>query len=123
MQTVPLSDIANQTIFITLNNQNCQINAYQKRTGFFIDLYVANQLILGGMLCRNQSFLILNVYFGFIGDFMWVDTQNQNADPVVGGGIGSRFQLLYFFPSDIPPTALFAGQESGEQNPTPGYPS
>jgi hypothetical protein len=120
---VPTTDTANQSLLLTLNNQSCQINAYQKQTGFFLDLYVDNVLILGGVLCRNQCFLIMNIYLGFVGDLMWVDTQNQNADPVVGGGIGTRFQLVYLLPADIPVTALFAGQESAEQNPVPGFPS
>lgn len=120
---VPTNDIANQTILTTLNNQTCQLNLYQKRTGFFMDLYVSNALVLGGVLCRNQCFLVMNVYLGFVGDFMWVDTQGQNADPIVGGGIGTRFQLVYLFPSDIPTTALIAGLEASEQNPPPGFPS
>ena len=120
--TVPTTDVASQTLFITLNNQGCQLNLYQKRTGFFMDLYVSNALILGGILCRNQCFLLMNVYLGFVGDFMWVDTYGQNADPIVGGGIGTRFQLVYLYPADIPATALFAGQESAEQNPAPGIP-
>lgn len=123
MLIIPTTDVPSQTLFTTLNNQACQLNLYQKRTGFFADLYAANTLLLGGALCRNQCFLVMDVYLGFVGDLMWVDTQGQNADPEVGLGVGTRFQLVYFFPSDIPPTALFAGPESAEQNPLPGYPS
>jgi hypothetical protein len=121
--TIPTTDVASQTIFTQLNNQNCQLNLYQKRTGFFLDLYLApTQLVIGGVLCRNQCFLILNSYLGFIGEFMWADTQG-NMDPTVGWGIGTRFTLNYLLPSDIPATALYGGLESTEQNPAPGYPS
>jgi hypothetical protein len=119
MNTVPLQDIPDQSILITLNNQSCQINVYQKRTGMFMDLYSNNVLILGGIYCVNQTFAVMNVYLGFIGDFMWVDTLNLNANPIYGSGVGSRFQLVYLLPSDILPTALFAGAEANEQNPAP----
>jgi hypothetical protein len=119
MNTVPLQDIPNQSVLTTLSNQSVQINAYQKRTGFFMDIYSDNVLVLAGIYCVNQSFCVMDVYLGFIGDFMWVDTFAQNVNPYYGGGLGTRFQLVYLAPADIPPTALFAGAESQEQVPSP----
>jgi hypothetical protein len=119
VNTIPLRDVPNQSILTTLSNQQVQLNIYQKRTGLFMDLYSSNALVLGGIYCVNQTFCVINVYLGFVGDFMWVDLQAQNANPEAGLGIGSRFQLVYLAPADIPSTALFAGPESAEQIPAP----
>jgi hypothetical protein len=121
VNTVLLQDVPNQSILTTLSNQQCQLNVYQKRTGLFMDIYANDfsEPILAGVYCVNQVFCIMDAYLGFVGDFMWVDTLGQNANPYYGGGLGSRFQLVYLAPSDIPSTALFAGAESAEQVPAP----
>jgi len=122
MLLIPLAAVPNQIRSVVLNNQEFSLTIYQKSTGMFMDIasdLAPNPLV--GVLCRNQCYCIMNAYFGFIGDFMWVDTWGANADPVYTGlgNSAARFQLVYLFPSDIPSSALFAGEESAEINPSP----
>lgn len=65
----------------------------------YLDLYVANVLILAGIRCLNGVALVRNSYFGFIGDLAFYDTQGD-ADPIYTG-IGARFQLVYLAPGDV----------------------
>ncbi len=105
MQTVPLQAIPNQSVIVTLNDQNCQLNVYQKSTGLFVDIYLADTLILGGVIARNQCLMIMNTYFGFLGDFMFIDNEGT-CDPWYDG-LASRFSLIYLFPSDFPTLSLY----------------
>lgn len=105
-QIVPLQPLAAQTVTVNLNNQACTITVSQKSTGMFIDLYVDNALIIGGVICQNLNVIVRNAYLGFIGDIAFVDTQ---GDPNTGltqdpfyTGLGSRFLLEYFLPSELP---------------------
>lgn len=98
-QVVPLQPVPNQTEQIVLNNQNCQINVYQTDDALFFDLYVNDEVVKLGAIAQNLNKLIRGVYLGFIGDFSFVDTQGTN-DPVYTG-LGSRYQLLYYLPSEL----------------------
>lgn len=104
MQVVPLQAVPSQTLSVTLNNQSCQINVYQKSTGLYFDLIVngAPNPTVCGILCLNANLLIIYEYLGFIGDFAFLDTVNLTmpSDPDYTG-LGSRFILMYFTPSDL----------------------
>ncbi len=101
MEIVPLQAVPSQTISVVLNNQNCQINVYQKAYGVFLDLYVANVLIIGGQLCENLHRIVRDLYLGFSGDLAFVDTMGS-SDPVYSG-LGTQYQLVYLLPSDLLP--------------------
>ena len=91
---IPLNATPAQTLnAVTLGNQSCKINVYQKRTGLFLDLYVSNALIIGGVICRDRVWMVQDAYFGFVGDLGFVDTQGL-ADPDYTG-LGTRFQLIW----------------------------
>jgi len=99
MRIVPILDAASQTVQVTLGNQNCQINLYQKSTGFYCDLYVDSTLIIGGVICQNLNRIVRNAYLGFIGDLSFNDTQGV-ADPVFPG-LNTRYQLMYLESADL----------------------
>lgn len=113
MQTIPLTAASSQTLSATLGGQVCQINVYQKTfwtdnneagmmaqiTPMFLDLYVNNSLIIGGVLCLNGTLIVRDAYFGFTGDLAFYDTQGED-DPVYTG-LGSRFFLVYLEASDL----------------------
>lgn len=99
MQIIPILATPNQTLAVQLNNQSCQINIYQKSTGMFFDLYVSGGLVIGGVICLNQNRIVRSLYLGFLGDFIFVDTQGT-TDPVYTG-LGSRYQLVYLDPADL----------------------
>lgn len=104
MQIVPLQPVPSQTLGITLNNQACQINLYQKSTGLYFDLIVngAPNPTVRGVLCLNGNPLVIYSYLGFVGDFLFVDTVNLTtpSDPIYTG-LGSRFHLIYFVAADV----------------------
>jgi hypothetical protein len=99
MLIVPLQPIASQTIQTTLSGQNVQLNVYQKSTGLFIDVYSNNDLVIGGVVCNNQNLIVRDTYFGFAGDFAFVDNLGS-TDPYYTG-LGSQYSLTYLEPSDL----------------------
>lgn len=99
MLIVPVQATENQTFAVLLAKQNCRLNIYQKFYGVFMDVYVSNQLIIGGVLCENVNRVIRSTYLGFIGDFWFFDTQG-NSDPHFTG-LGSRYQLQYLEETDL----------------------
>jgi hypothetical protein len=101
MKTIPLQPLPCQIVGVTLANQVCQIKVYQKFFGVFMDLYVNNKLIIGGVICENLNRIVRSLYLGFLGDLQFKDTQGS-AD-VEYHGIGTRFVLQYLEVSDLAP--------------------
>lgn len=114
MQFVPLSQSPNQTLQIVLAGQNCAIELRTLdgyATTDSVDFsepqpYLAFTLDVSGVSitrtqnCLNRKRLLLNrQYLGFVGDFMFVDTQGQD-DPQFAG-LGTRWLLVYIEASDL----------------------
>lgn len=106
---VPLQPIANQTIYPTINSQQCQLNVYQLSTGLYVDLLTKNtntptnvpySLVTGGVQCHNLHVIVRWQYLGFTGDLLFSD-QQALADPFYTG-LGSRYLLFYLFPNELP---------------------
>lgn len=110
---VPLNPVPSQRLTVTLSNQVCLIKvygksiyvpvtpgiptdppAYEQANPIFLDLYVNDVLIIGGVLCLNQNKIVRNSYLGFTGDLAFFDTQGDD-DPQVSG-LGSRWLLTYW---------------------------
>lgn len=100
MVIIPLQAIPNQAVGVTLGGQVSQINVYQKSTGLFIDLYVNNVLIIGGVICQNLNRIVRSLYLGFSGDIFFIDNQGD-TDPVYTG-LGTRYSLAYVTASELP---------------------
>lgn len=96
---IPLQPKPYQKLAVQLSNQACQIEIYQENYGLFIDLYVNNKLIIGGVICQNLNRIVRSVYLGFQGDLTFMDT--QGADDPIYTGLGSRFQFFYLEPADL----------------------
>jgi hypothetical protein len=101
-QIVPVQAEPSQTTQIVLANQNCQINVYQTPVALFMDLLVNDAPIVTGVICQNLNRIVRNLYFGFVGDFAFQDT--QGADDPFYSGLGSRFLLLYLSPAEASDT-------------------
>jgi hypothetical protein len=97
---IPLQAVPSQAVTVTLNNQACLIQVRQTSTGLFINLFVNDILIIGGVLCENLNVIVRSVYLGFVGDLAFYDTQGT-TDPVYTG-LGGRYVLEYFTPSELP---------------------
>lgn len=90
---IPLVQTASQTMAVQLGGQLCRINVYQKATGVFLDLYVADVLIIAGVICEDFNPVVRSIYLGFFGDLYFWDSQGT-ADPDYTG-FGGRFLLLW----------------------------
>lgn len=98
MMLIPLQPVPSQTLTVSLASQSCQIAVYQKTTGLYLDLSLAQRPIISCVLCRNRVLLVRQAYLGFAGDLAFVDTQGS-ADPVYSG-LGTRFLLAYLLPGE-----------------------
>jgi len=100
MLLVPLDAVASQKFTISLANQACQIELYQKLYGLFMNLSVNDELVIGGVICRNQVRIVQDLYLGFSGDFFFNDSQGSD-DPFYTG-LGERFSLIYVPAEELP---------------------
>ena len=93
MLIVPLQATPNQEVTVPLGGQPCRIHVYQKSTGLFVDLYVNDALIIGGVIALDAVKIVRDAYLGFIGDLAFFDTQGS-VDPDYLK-LGSRWVLAY----------------------------
>ena len=69
--------------------------------GMFIDVYLNDALVIGGVQCLNLNRIIRDTYLGYMGDFEFIDTQPtfEGGVPIFSdpfyAGLGSRFVLAY----------------------------
>lgn len=101
MLIIPLQPVPSQTVSALINNQATTLNVRQLNDqGLFMDVLLNDAPIIQGVICQNLNVIIRDVYFGYIGDFAWIDTQGT-TDPVYTG-IGTRYVLGYFTPAELP---------------------
>ncbi len=107
MLQVPLADVPAQSLNIALDGQNVSLNVYTVTgddgiTRIFLDVLLAGVAIRTCLCCFNLARLMPNCqYAGFVGDFVFVDTQGT-SDPN-SPGLGSRYLLEYLEASDLAP--------------------
>ncbi len=98
-QQIPLQAIPNQSLNPSIGGQAVQINLYQKSTWLFMDVLVDNAPIVSGTICENLNRIVRDTYLGFVGDFVFLDTQGS-SDPTYQG-LGTRFLLFYLTATDL----------------------
>lgn len=91
-QSVPMLDTAAQSISTTLGGQPVKLDLAQKATGLFVNVFVNDALVIGGVLARNDAPLVRSSYLDFAGELYFRDT-NGSADPAAA--LLGRFALLY----------------------------
>lgn len=113
MQLVPITNEPNQTAQIVLAGQNCSIEIDSMNGSDPTDPtlstevdWLAFSLTVSGVSitlnapCLNQKRLLINrQYLGFVGDFMFIDT--QGVDDPEWEELGTRWVLLYLEASDL----------------------
>lgn len=129
MVIIPLQPVVSQTVNVVLADQSCTIDVYAKgilaayqppwvpaptpptypapdllASALYLDLYVSNVLVLGGIQCLNGVAIVRDSYLGFVGDLAFYDTQGA-TDPVYTG-LGGRYVLAYLSPGDIAGTTV-----------------
>lgn len=98
-EIIPLQPVPSQVVTTTLANQNCRIELRQMATGLYMNLYVNDGLIIGGVLCENLNRIVRNAYLGFDGDFAFID--NEGSENPYYSGLGTRWQLGYLPAAEI----------------------
>lgn len=102
-EIIPLQATPNQTLTVPLAGQSCGLNVIQRTSGLYIDVFLNGQPIILSVICQNKNRIVRDSYLGFPGDLAFFDT----VDTVIGNdpdytGLGSRFQLVYIEPADLP---------------------
>jgi hypothetical protein len=90
---LPVISIPAQVLSTTLAGQRCRLRIYQRSVGLFMDVYVDDVLVIGGVICHNVNLVVRDPYLGFVGDFAFLD--QQGADDPYYTGLGTRFLLAY----------------------------
>jgi hypothetical protein len=94
MQVIPLKALPAQKTSFLASGQMVGLNIYVLTDGnLYMDVMIADVPVVTGVLCRNLVKVIRNLYFNFIGDFVFTDTQGSN-DPAYAG-LGTRYTLNY----------------------------
>lgn len=91
---IPLAPVPAQIVTAILGVQACKIRVYAKPPyGTFVDLYVNDALMIGGVIALDRNKIVRDAYLGFVGDLGFVDTQGK-SDPDYTG-FGSRYIFVY----------------------------
>jgi hypothetical protein len=109
---IPLKAVPSQQVTASLDGQSTTISIYQlglaPATALYMDVAADSVAIANCRQCRAYSgspteappFMLLDSrYWGFAGDFMFLDTLGDE-DPQYAG-LGTRWLLLYFAPADL----------------------
>jgi hypothetical protein len=112
MQTIPLTAVPSQSATVALSGQSVTVNVYQLGFPPVAELYCDVQSngapiascrkarAFSGSTTEAAPFMLLDsAYWGFQGDFLFIDTQGDE-DPQFSG-LGSRWQLVYYTPDDL----------------------
>ena len=94
MMQIPLQPVPIQTLAVTLARQPVQISVRQNGDSVYFNLINNGEYVVRTRICRDRQRLLLDVaYRGFVGDFIFADTQGTD-DPQFEG-LGSRYILVY----------------------------
>ena len=100
MQTLSVESVPNQKVSAVLSGQLAQVNLYTMSDGFlYMDVLLNNSAIVSGVICLNNNLIVRSVSSGFLGDFIFTDTQG-NLDPNYTE-LGTRFVLLYLTATEV----------------------
>ena len=90
---IPIERLANQTFWIDLNEQDCEIHVYERYGVTYMDLKVNDKVIIQGQICLNNTDIIQYKHLEFDGNLRFIDTQGSN-DPYYTG-FNERYALVY----------------------------
>lgn len=90
---IPIQQLPNQTFFITLGEQECEIHIYLRYRYMYLDLKVDDKIIIQGQICLNNTDIIQYKHLNFNGNLRFIDTQGIE-DPYYTG-FNERWYLVY----------------------------
>lgn len=91
---IPLQAVPTQTLAVVLRSQAAQIELRQNGLNMYFSLSLNDRPIVRTRICRDRQRLLLDAgYQGFLGDFVFQDT--QGASQPYYTGLGTRYILVY----------------------------
>lgn len=93
MLLIPLKPVANQTTTTMLNGQVVRVAIREMTTGVYLTAWLDNVIIQSGILCIDRVRMMDSNYDGFVGGFMFQDSQGISNPE--SSGIGTRWNLFY----------------------------
>lgn len=100
MIRVPLSATPLQTLSVVLGGQACEVALRQNSANMYFDLKVNREPVVLSRIVRNKQRLLLDAqYHGFVGDFLFWDTQGDTQPDYTQ--LGTRYVLFYLEPADL----------------------
>lgn len=117
MMQIPLEAVASQTLQTVVGGQSVSLAIYTKvgydftdstlstpNTNLYMDVSYNGITLTTAQICLNEKRILINrQYLGFVGDFMFIDSQGD-LDPVytgLAGTDGGRYWLLYLEAADL----------------------
>jgi len=117
MIQIPLEAVASQTLQTVVGGQSVSLAIYTKvgydytdptlqtpNTNLYMDVSYNGITLTTAQICLNKKRILINrQYLGFVGDFMFIDSQGS-LDPAytgLAGTDGGRFWLLYLEAADL----------------------
>ena len=92
---IPIQKIPNQSFFIDLNNQECEIHIYERYGSTYLDLKVNDKVLMQGQICLNNVDIIQYNHLDFNGNLRFIDT--QGAEDPYYTGFNERYAFAYVF--------------------------
>lgn len=102
MQVIPLLPVPSQVVSFIANGQSVVVSLRQLAFGLYMDLQSDDAEVVGLVICENLNRIVRDLYFGFLGDFVFYDNTGQGQDPFYTG-LGAQFSLIYIGPDELPP--------------------
>lgn len=99
MLKIPLKQIPSQKTRVVLAGQNCTLSIYYRFGSVYMDLYVGNNLVEQGAVCRNRASIIRVSNSYFSGSLHFLDLLADN-DPDYH--LFNVRYILLFVPADEP---------------------
>ena len=96
MLEISLNNVPNQQFNIVLDEQDCTIHLYQRKTRLYMDLFLDGVALRYGAVCLPHIDIVDQPY-PFKGVLMFVDSLSEPAKqmPPQYADLGTRYQLFY----------------------------
>lgn len=106
MLQIPLAAVPSQQVTANLSNQNVVVTVYTLSDGtLYMDLTYNNIPVITCRPCQYGNLMLEDSqYWGFIGDFTWVDLLASPTIPPtnpIAAGLADQYQLIYLEASDL----------------------
>ena len=104
MKKIPLQQTPSQKLRVVLDGQNCTMLIYYRFGATYMDLYVGNELVESGAVCRNRASIIKVANTLFTGSLHFLDMLGDSEPDY--NLFNDRFILLFVSAGEEMPEGL-----------------